>query len=135
MRRFRFNPRDQLIPIRAHVSGPLGRRRLNLILDTGASRTLIVPHLLDELGYSARQGEARTIIRSPAGNEPGYLIRVNQFRALGHAFDGFRVHAHDLADEDEIDGLLGLDFLRLFDLQFRFEPGIIEAQRNSLLPD
>src|SRR5262249_42526790 len=86
-------------------------------VDTGATETLIIPDVLDELGYSPRRGEAITVIRSAVGREEGYLIRVARFAALGFQLKDFRVHAHDLPEGFDIDGLLGLGFLKQFDYQ------------------
>ncbi len=110
-----FDPAGVLIVVRASVWGSQQQRRdLRLAVDTGSSETLLLPDLLDDLGYSPRQGEAITTIRSAIGAEPGYILRVARFRALGHEFSEFRVHAHDLPEGFGIDGLLGLSFLRHF---------------------
>jgi len=56
---------------------------VSLALDTAATETLIIPDVLDDLGYSARQGEKITIVHSAIGAERGYTMRVAQFTALG----------------------------------------------------
>ena len=58
-------------------------RPLRLAVDTGAAETIIVPDVLDELGYNPRQGEAITVMRSAVGYEQGYLIRIERFDSLG----------------------------------------------------
>ena len=103
--------------------------RLRLAVDTGAGMTLILPEILNAVGFSVRQGEARTIIRSAVAEEPGYTLRVPRFRALGHELTDFRIHAHDLPDGFGIDGLLGLDFLDLFNYEIRSLEGRILAAR------
>ncbi len=67
----RFDPSDDLIIVKARVYGPRGHRPLSLALDTAASHTHIVPEVIDDLGYSPRQGEAITSISSAIGKEPG----------------------------------------------------------------
>jgi hypothetical protein len=39
------------------------------------------------------------------------------------------VLCHDLPEESNLDGILGLNFLRKFDINLRFSKGIIEATR------
>jgi hypothetical protein len=56
-----------LIIVWAALEGPLGARDVKLVLDTGAAMTLILPEVLDELGYSARDGEE--ISRISTANE------------------------------------------------------------------
>jgi predicted aspartyl protease len=107
-------------------------RPLKLVVDTGAVETVIVPEILDELGFNPRDGEAITMMRSAVGCEPGYLIRVPQFECLGHLARDFRVHAHDLPSAWNIRGLIGLSFLRHFNYEIRSLEGRICVERVSL---
>jgi predicted aspartyl protease len=104
---------------------------LRLAVDTAAVDTIIVPEVLDELGYSPRQGEAITVLRSAVGREEGYLIRVERFACPGFQAPDFRVHAHDLPEGFGLDGLLGLTFLRQFDYQIRSRQGRILVERTA----
>lgn len=127
----RFDPTDNLIVVRARILGPRGVRGLALALDTAASETHVASNVVDDLGYSPRDGEARTIVRSAIGSEPGYLLRVKRFESLGFGFDDFRVHVHDLPEGAGIDGLLGLSFLRNFNYEIRSVEGRILVDRAS----
>jgi Aspartyl protease len=57
----------------------MGTREVKLIVDTGAAMTLILPEVLDELGYGARDGESLSRI-STANEDPelGYKLRVRR---------------------------------------------------------
>lgn len=126
----RFDRTRDLIIVRGLVWGGTGPPApLRLAVDTAAAETIIVPEILDELGYSPRQGEAITVLRSAVGREEGYLIRVTRFACLGFHTPDFRVHAHDLPEEFGLDGLLGLSFLRQFDYQVRSLQGRILVER------
>jgi predicted aspartyl protease len=127
----RFDSRRDLIIVSGHVWGPHQRQRrpLRLVLDTGAAETIVIPEVLDELGYSPREGEAITMIRSAVGREEGYLIRVTRFACLGHQASDFRVHAHDLPEGWGIEGLIGLSFLRQFNYEIRSVEGRILVGR------
>ncbi|HWU90995.1 MAG TPA: aspartyl protease family protein [Kofleriaceae bacterium] len=92
---------------------------MRLALDTAATKTLVIPDVLDDLGYAARDGVGITVIRTANHDpEPGYLLRVQRFFALGFGFSNFEIHAHDLPDYG-IDGLLGMNFLENFDFAVR----------------
>jgi hypothetical protein len=67
----RFEPGRDLIIVGGRIWSPRedGFRQIQLVLDTGAAETIVVPELLDELGYSPRDGEAITVIRSAVGRE------------------------------------------------------------------
>lgn len=115
-----FERDDQgIIIVWARLEGPNGTRDLQLALDTGAAMTLVLPEVLDRLGYSARDGDKITSISTAnAAPEQGYRLRVRHFQALGFGFDQFRIHAHELPDYG-VDGLLGMDFLERFDFEVR----------------
>jgi len=127
----RFQPEDDLIIVDGRVwgSGHHANRPLKLVVDTGAVETIIVPEILDELGFNPRNGEAITTMRSAVGCELGYLIRVPQFECLGYQVRDFRVHAHDLPESWNIRGLIGLSFLRQFNYEVRSLEGRICVER------
>lgn len=129
----RFDTRRDLILLEGRVWGPRKdtQRLLRLVLDTGAAETVIVPEVLDELGYSPRQGEAITVMRSAVGREEGYLIRVTRFSCLGHEVSDYRVHAHDLPEGWGIEGLIGLSFLRQLNYEIRSIEGRILVERAA----
>ncbi len=126
-----FDPEGDLIIVHARLWGAQGQERdLRLVVDTGAGPTIIAPELLDELGYSARQhGEQVASTRSIAGREQGYMLRVKQLECLGMVEQEFRVYAQDLPTGWDIDGLLGLSFLRHLNYEVRSIEGRILAER------
>ena len=120
-----FDPTGDLIVVWGHIWGPHENLRLKLAVDTAASITVIATDVIDQIGLSARQGEARTILRSAVAEEPGYLIRVPRLLALGFEFESFLVHTHDLPEGIDIDGLIGLNLLRQFNYEVRSGEGRI----------
>ena len=131
-----FDPEGDLIIVHARLWGAQGQEReLRLVVDTGAGPTIIAPDLLDELGYSARQhGEEVASTRSIAGREQGYMLRVKQLECLGMVEQEFRVYAQDLPSGWDIDGLLGLSFLRHLNYEVRSLEGRILAERAEAPP-
>jgi len=125
----RFDPYDNLIMVHAMIWGPRGRKGLVLALDTAATQTHVIPDVLDDIGYGPHHGDRVTSITSAIGEEPGYLMRVTKFSALGFTSSDFRIHVHDLPETLGIHGLLGLSFLRQFNCEIRFAEGRILAAR------
>lgn len=127
----RFDPRRDLIFVEGVLWGPRRRsyRELQLVLDTGAAETIVIPKVLDDLGYSPRDGEQITVMRSAVGREHGYMTRVTRLSCLGHHEDDCRVHVQDLPEGWEIDGLIGLPFLRQFNYEIRSAEGRILVDR------
>ena len=100
----------------------------NLVLDTGAAATTLLPEVLDDLGYSARDGTKLSRVHSAIGEEHGYSLNVAEFSALGVTTPNFMVHVFDL-DHEGFDGLLGMNFLR--HLQLRGAPWRSEDHRRA----
>jgi len=116
---FGFERFRGMIVVWAWMRGPRGERDVRLALDTAAVKTLILPDVLDDIGYSARDGEDITIIRGAnEAPEPGYTLRVQYFFALGFGFSDFQIHVQDMPDY-KIDGLLGMNFLENFNFTVR----------------
>jgi predicted aspartyl protease len=125
----RFDPRSDLIIVKARVWGPNGKAPASLALDTGSAHTVIGANLIDDLGYSPRQGERITTVRTAVGQEQGYVLRVPRFWALGFTVADFPIHVFDLPDGFGIDGLVGLSFLRQFTVELRLAEGRLLVDR------
>lgn len=124
----RFDRARDLIVVDAAVEGPLGPVLLALAIDTGSTETVVLPWVVDELGYSPRDGEQITRVRSAIGDEHGYTLRVDRFTALGFTRADFRVHVFDLAAGYGIDGLIGLSFLKALNYEVRSREGLVRAE-------
>jgi predicted aspartyl protease len=129
VRSFRFDPDADLIRVGAFVAGRAARRRVRLALDTASTTTILTPEIVALLGYDERDFGRRTVIRSAIGDEPGHLLEVQRFTALGLSIGDFTVHAHALPAGYDIDGLLGLSFLRHLVVELRCAEGLIRVER------
>jgi len=102
-----------------------------VVLDTGASFTIIATDLLVKLGYDpANPLLERQRIITGSGIEYAPSMTVRSATAIGQKVSHVGVLCHDLPAESGIDGLLGLNFLRHFKLIIRFRKGIIELTRE-----
>ena len=127
MSEFTFDPRENCILVDASVWGPRSHTDLRLLLDTGASQTIVRPEILDDLGYSPRDGDRVAAVSSPVGREYGYTIRLKRFKCLGLSFEDLSVLALDLPEQTDIDGLLGWNFLQNFDYEVQSKRGILRV--------
>lgn len=123
-----FDRDGELIIVKAFVTGPLGTSNVRLVLDTGAAMTTLTHELVEGLGYSPRDGIRRAIVRTAIGSEEGYWLPVARFDALGFPMPSFVVQVFDLG-HDDIDGLVGMNFLNLLNYDIRSAEGRILAER------
>lgn len=113
-----FDYEGELILVEVKLRGPRGAALRRLVLDTGAAATTLLPEVIDELGYGARDGNKPTRVHSAIGEEHGYSLNVAEFSALGVTTPNFMVNVFDL-DHEGFDGLLGMNFLRHFNFEVR----------------
>jgi len=117
-----------LIIVHAFVTGPRGVSPARFVLDTGAVLTTMIPEIADLIGYSARDGFRRAKVHTAIGEEEGYVLRVAELSVLGFAMPAFSINVFDLGHED-IDGLLGLNFLSDFNYEIRSAERRILAEK------
>lgn len=125
-----FDYDGELILVEVKVRGPRGTALRRLVLDTGAAATTLLPEVIDELGYSARDGNRPTRVHSAIGEEHGYSLNVAEFSALGVTTPNFMVNVFDLGHEG-FDGLLGMNFLRHFNFEVRPYERLISVELLS----
>jgi hypothetical protein len=109
-----FDPNYRLIPVEAVLEGPRGSQRLQLVLDTGSTRTVIKPRILKTLGYDPDASSTSFSVSGvgTGSSPPAPGVVVDRLRALGHDRRDFMVVCHPVSTSTRADGLLGLDFLR-----------------------
>lgn len=96
---------------------------VNLLLDTGASVTVINPRVLVALGVSSREAERGTI-RGVTGTTEALAVTLNSIE-VGQAKVGpLQVVSHDVGFEGG-DGLLGRDFLDRFQVNIDNATGVV----------
>lgn len=95
----------ELILVEVKLRGPRSESVRNLVLDTGAAATTLIPEVIEDLGYSARDGTKLSRVHSAIGEEHGYFLNVAEISALGVATPNFTVNVFDL-DHEGLDGVL-----------------------------
>jgi predicted aspartyl protease len=127
----RFSRTRDLIVVPARLWSPRSNKQVWLAVDTGSVDTVIKPGIVDKLHYSVRGGEHIMSIRSALGREQGWTLRVKRFSAFGFVVPEFRIDVFDLATGDDIDGLLGLDFLNALNYEVRSKEGRLRVERAA----
>ena len=97
--------------------GPTGRANVQLVLDTGAVLTTLVPSIAEAIGYSVATSIKPTVTRTAAADERGYLVQLVELTTLGVTVPAVHVNVADLGYG--VDGVLGMNFLLDFNLEIR----------------
>lgn len=107
-----------LIIVEPRMTGPRGTTTGRFVLDTGSAVTTMTHEMAALIGYSARDGFKRTRVHTAIGEETGYVVHVAEFTVLHFTMRRFSVNVFDLG-HDDIDGLLGMNFLGDFNYEVR----------------
>ncbi|MDE0425493.1 MAG: retropepsin-like aspartic protease [Candidatus Poribacteria bacterium] len=125
-----FNPAAKSIYLRLKV-GSINAdttRDILVALDTGASTTMIPTEVAMDLGYDLSNPNEQMMTAN--GIVLANRITVRKLTAIGETVENIDVVCHDLPDGSIIEGLLGLNFLRHFDVNISFSTGTIELHRR-----
>ena len=120
MNQFSLDLRSQVILIPAVIIGPKSAHTINLIFDTGATFTLISPEILLRIGADPAKAENKRAITTASGIEFVPFLKIPLIKTLGVERNNIEVCAHSLPSNLPARGLLGLNFLRHFNVHLNF---------------
>lgn len=107
------------------MHGPQGTVITRLLLDTGATVSLLHPGILVRAGYDLSTPRAHLRVAAVHGTADVPLFTIRRITALGYERDNIAVLSHSLPRTVPYDGLLGLNFLRGRQLTIDFRSGVI----------
>jgi predicted aspartyl protease len=125
MAAFKIPTPCNILLVNAEVIGPHGSHLVRMILDTGATYTMIHPDALVKIGCEPLSLEKRRIVTA-SGVEFVSFTPLPEIRVLGQTFHDLEICVHDLPQSLPAEGLLGLNFLRHFNIHLNFLNGYLE---------
>lgn len=120
-----FDPSQGLIIVPVRLFGPVGDMIVRLALDTGATSTLINSEIMVLLGYDPTASPDRIQVTTGSRVEFCPRVTMERLEALGRSVNDFPILSHTLPPTSHVDGLLGLDFFRGFQISIDFRNGTI----------
>lgn len=134
MGRVNFNPADNAIILDVTLFSVTSSdfRNTRLVFDTGASMTTISPDSILGLGYDLSNPKDKKPSITASGIIESKVITLSKLSALGEIVENIDVAIQEFPEELtllNIHGLLGLDFLKHFDVNICFSSGFIDIKR------
>ncbi len=117
---FPLDASRSIIPVKVALVGRRGSLFVDMALDTGATHTMAPPEFLAAIGCDPILAIRKMEISTASGIILAPLVRLRALRCLGQEVKGLPVLAHALPGESPVEGLLGLDFLRRFNIHLLF---------------
>lgn len=123
---FRFDPNASVIVVDVELENNSRKTTKRMALDTGATYILFPWDVASLLGIKPEFAEERIETVTASGVEKVPLVQIGSVRVLGKEAKNVKAIVHDLPAKSYVDGLLGLSFLRNFNVRLNFKEGILE---------
>ena len=107
------------------IDGTEGTATLLMLLDTGATFVAIPTYVAERLGYDIREPNETVATTTASGIARAPLVRLDAVETLGVELGDVAAICLDLPRSAQFRGLLGLSFLRNFDVDLHFKSGRI----------
>lgn len=101
---------------------------VRMALDTGATFVMIPWDVVEVLGLHPEISTERIDIVTASGVEKVPIVALGKISVAGKEAKNIKVIVHDLPPKSYVDGLLGLSFLRNFNLQINFREGYLKIE-------
>lgn len=128
MSRIKFDPEQAAIELLVTLKNKGETKRLLMVLDTGSTFCTIPWKVAEALKLGEGIYREKTEIFTACGIENVPLVRLESLSVDGEEHKGTEVVVHDLPQKSRVDGLLGLSFLRNFNLKIDFKNGWLEME-------
>lgn len=113
-----YDPAGREVWTDVRLTGPLGRRVVRCLVDTGSPVTIFDCGVTDELGYGAHLSKGFVRLWGVGGVLKSYRLDVAGLDAMGVHHGLVEIVCQDLPTEVGVEGLIGMDLLegRVFTL-------------------
>jgi clan AA aspartic protease (TIGR02281 family) len=126
MKRYHLTVRNGLLFTRAALRHQKLFRVVSLLIDTGASYTIISWGTLLSLGLDPTASSMRKPVTTANGVVWMPEVEIEEFDTLGQSVESLRVLAHTIPLGSHVNGVLGMDFLRQFEFKLNLKQSVIE---------
>jgi len=121
-----FDKEANVIILYAEIKGGDKTLTPKMALDTGATYVMIPWEIAEALGLQPELSKEKTEMITASGVEKVPIVTIEMMNVAGKEAANIKAIVHDLPPKSYVDGLLGLSFLRNFDMRISFREGHLE---------
>ncbi len=118
--------RGQITVVRPLLIGLAGSVKIDMVLDIGASLTMIPPDIAEKLGYDPASSERTVDLITATTIEEAPVVTLEAIELLGQRIARVDVACKELPPKSRAQGLLGINFLDNFDIELFYKTGRLE---------
>jgi clan AA aspartic protease (TIGR02281 family) len=122
-----FEKHGSVVIVRASLNG---KAPVKLILDTGASFTMISSATAKQLDIDMNRNTRSMPFQTANGMIEAALINLDSISVAGLEMKNLTAAVHDALPDPEVAGLLGLNFLTNFRLDIDSEKGFVHLEKK-----
>jgi clan AA aspartic protease (TIGR02281 family) len=122
-----FEKHGSVVIVQATLNG---KAAVKLVLDTGASFTMISSATAKQLDIDATQAERTMPFQTANGMIQAPLISLDSISVAGLELKNLTAAVHDAMPDPGVAGLLGLNFLTNFRMDIDTEKGIVHLEKK-----
>ncbi len=126
MGRLSFDKNANVIVVFVELKNKEKSVRVKMALDTGATYMIIPWEVAEILGFEPELSKEKIEMITASGTETAPIITMENVMAVESEAKNVRALVHDLPAKSYVDGLLGLSFLKNFNIQINFKEGFLE---------
>ena len=125
MNKHKLKKDDNIIALEVIIEGELEKKKMKMALDTGATYVMIPWEFAEILGYEPELSRKRRPMITASGVEKAPVITLDSINVLGKKAEGVPAVVHNPPQKSYVDGLLGLSYLKNFDVHLYFKKGVL----------
>lgn len=124
----RFDKETSVIIVYVNIKGKEVILKPKMCLDTGTTYVMISWELAEKLGLEPELSKERIETITASGIEIVPIVYLESVKLGDKEAHRVKAIVHDLPAKSYVDGLLGLSFLRNFNLHINFKEGSLELE-------
>lgn len=126
MLKYKFDKNVSVIILEVFIENRGIRKKIRMALDTGSTYMMIPWEVAEILDLNPELSSERIETITASGIENVPLVTLGRIKVIDKEAKNIKAIVHDLPQKSYVDGLLGLSFLRNFDIHLNFREGILE---------
>lgn len=128
MEKINFDNNIGVILVDVFIKNNIIAKKVRMALDTEATYSIITKEVAQSLELQPELSNEKIQIITASETQEAPVLPLEKIRIGKSEVENIKVIVHDLPQQSLIDGLLGLNFLKNFNIHLNFKQGFLEFE-------